>query len=305
MLVHFGVDLVEAEWKSSVVCIGTFDGVHHGHQALIRQAVSRAREIEQPSVLVTFDRHPSAILNPSKKPPSIGTLEQNVRQFRALGVSACVILPFTRELMERSAESFLQEILVGKLRAERLVVGYDFALGHGRQGTTTWLAERIPTDIIEPVELDGHRVSSSAIRSAIQAGEIERANHLLSRNFALTGVVVSGQKLGRQLGFPTLNLARSSDQVIPRDGVYAGLCETSQGVFPAAVSVGYRPAVDGQNRTIEAYLLDYPGVEIYSETVQLFFTHRLRDEASFDTLESLRAQIESDVQKVRALAKPD
>ncbi len=305
MLVHFGVDLVEAEWESSVVCIGTFDGVHHGHQALIRQAVSRAREMEQPSVLVTFDRHPSAILNPAKKPPSIGTLEQNVRQFRSLGVSACVILPFTRELMEKSASDFLQEILVGKLKAQRLVVGYDFALGHGREGTTTWLAERIPTDIIEPVELDGERVSSSAIRAAILEGEIERANHLLSRRFALTGVVVAGQKLGRQLGFPTLNLARSSDQVIPRDGVYAGVCETSQGVFAAAISVGYRPAVNGQHRTVEAYLLDFPNTEIYSETVQLYFTHRLRDEVGFESLESLRSQIESDVQKVRTLASRD
>jgi len=301
MLVHFGVDLVHAEWSSSVVCIGTFDGVHHGHQSLIDRSVELARANEVPSVLVTFDRHPAATLAPSRKPPAIGTLEQNVRLFRAFGVSACVILPFDRALSELSATAFLEDILRGKLRAGQLVVGYDFALGHGREGTAEWLAQRIPTEIMPAVEIEGIRVSSTVIRAAIAEGDLATANHLLSRPFAMTGVVVAGQKLGRQLGFPTINLARSSDQIVPRDGVYAGECETSRGRFRAAISIGNRPAVDGKVRTIEAYLIDYPGDPLYSETVQLFFYQRIRDEADFDNLDALRNQISEDVRLVSTL----
>lgn len=304
MLVHFGVDLLQAEWTQSVVCIGTFDGAHHGHQSLIRRCIERAREIEQPSVLVTFDRHPAATLAPSRKPPAVGTLEQNVRLFRALGVSACLILPFDHELSQRSATSFLQEILIDKLKAVRLVVGYDFALGRNREGDTEWLSERIPTEIMPPVEIDGVRVSSTAIRTAIHDGDIASANRLLSRPFAMTGVVVAGEKLGRTLGFPTLNLARSSDQVVPKDGVYVGECETSRGRFRAAISIGCRPAVHGRSRTIEAYLLDYPGDAIYSETVQLAFFDRLRDEWTFDSVEDLTRQIAADVAEVARYSGP-
>ncbi len=301
MLVHFGVDLLQAEWLSSVVCIGTFDGVHHGHQSLINRSVEMARQAELPSVLVTFDRHPAATLAPDRKPPAIGTLEQNVRLFRSFGVSACVILPFDLALSQLSAADFLAQILKGKLHAGQLVVGYDFALGHGRQGTVEWLSERIPTEIMPAVEIEGVRVSSTEIRKAIMAGEVGIANRLLSRPFAMTGVVVAGQKMGRQLGYPTINLARSTDQVVPQDGVYAGECETSFGSYRAAISIGNRPAVGGTTRTIEAYLLDYPGKALYSETVQLQFHQRIRDEADFADLEALKHQISNDVQRVASM----
>lgn len=301
MLVHFGVDLVQAEWSSSVVCIGTFDGVHHGHQALINRSVELARQAEVPSVLVTFDRHPAATLAPDRKPPAIGTLEQNVRLFRTYGVSACVILPFDLALSRLSAADFLEQILKEKLHAGQLVVGYDFALGHGRQGTVDWLSERIPTEIMQPVEIDGVRVSSTEIRNAIKAGEIGVANRLLSRPFAMTGVVVAGQKIGRQLGYPTINLARSTDQVVPKDGVYAGECETSVGRFRAAISIGNRPAVGGTTRTIEAFLIDYPGDPLYSETVQLQFHQRIRDESDFADTDALKHQISADVKLVASM----
>lgn len=295
MLVHFGVDLIAAEWPESIVCIGTFDGVHRGHQALIQTAVSQARDRELPAVIVTFDRHPAAILAPDRKPASLGTLEQNVIAMRHLGAGVCVILPFNDVLRQTPAEHFLERILRVKLHASSLVVGHDFALGRDRVGTAEWLAERIPTTILPPVEEAGVRISSSAIRAAIAAGRVEEAAGYLGRPYALRGVVIGGQKLGRTLGYPTINLARSTDQAIPADGVYAGRAVTPQGEYRAAISIGMRPAVHGTHRTVEAFLLDYPGESLYGQAVELSFVARLRDELPFESLDDLVAQMAKDV----------
>jgi riboflavin kinase/FMN adenylyltransferase len=295
MLVHFGVDLIAAEWPESIVCIGTFDGVHRGHQALIQTAVDQARAHELPAVIVTFDRHPAAILDPLHKPASLGTLEQNVIAMRQLGAGVCVILPFNEDLRQTPAEHFLERILRVKLHASALVVGHDFAMGRDRVGTADWLAERIPTTILPPVEEAGVRISSSAIRSAIMQGEVAEAARFLGRPYALRGVVIGGQKLGRTLGYPTINLARSTDQAIPADGVYAGRAVTPQGEFRAAISIGMRPAVQGKHRTVEAFLLDYPGDSLYGQAVELSFVARLRDELPFASLDDLVAQMAKDV----------
>jgi len=222
MQVHFGVGLLRAEWRKSVACVGTFDGVHLGHQAVIREAISQAQDKELPCVLVTFDRHPAAILAPARCPKSLAGLQENLEVFRELGVSATVVLPFDAELSRMSAERFLREILIGAVRASSLVVGHDFAMGNGREGNTDWLASRLPTTVVKPFEIDGVRVSSSAIRRMVSEGQVEDAARLLGRPFALSGVVVGGQKLGRQLGFPTANIARSFDQAVPAQGIYAG-----------------------------------------------------------------------------------
>ena len=295
MLVHFGVDLIAAEWPESIVCIGTFDGVHRGHQALIQTAVRQARDRELPAVIVTFDRHPAAILAPDRKPASLGTLEQNVIAMRHLGAGVCVILPFNDVLRQTPAEHFLEKILRSQLHASSLVVGHDFALGRDRVGTAEWLAERIPTTILPPVEEAGVRISSSAIRAAIAAGQVEEAAGYLGRPYALRGVVIGGQKLGRTLGYPTINLARSTDQAIPADGVYAGRAVTPQGEYRAAISIGMRPAVQGTHRTVEAFLLDYPGESLYGQAVELSFVARLRDELPFESLDDLVAQMAKDV----------
>ena len=174
-------------------------------------------------------------------------------------------------------------------------------MGNGREGTTEWLAARIPTDVIPPFERDGHRVSSSEIRGAVQDGDMAKATHLLGRPYALEGVIVGGQKLGRQLGYPTANLARSSNQALPADGIYAGWFEAAPGRFRAAISVGTRPAVGGEGRTVEAYLLDYPGDSLYGLAVSLEFHQRLREELNFPSLEALKEQIAADVALVRQL----
>lgn len=301
MQVHFGPELLKPEWSRSVVCIGTFDGVHRGHQQVIGTAVDLARSREIPAMLVTFDRHPAAVLHPESCPKAISSLAGNIRIFDRLGLSLALILPFTEELSRTSAQRFYDEILEEKLRASHAVVGHDFAFGHGREGTPRWLEKRIETTVVPPFLLEGRRVSSSEIRAAIAAGDFATANFLLGRPWALAGIVVAGQKLGRELGYPTINLARSFDQATPADGIYAGLCETPNGEFRAAISVGVRPTVDGANRTIEAYLLDYPGESLYGAAVRLRFLQKLRDEERFDTLETLQRQIARDVEQVRAM----
>lgn len=298
MQVHFGEELIRAEWTKAVACLGTFDGVHKGHQQVIGTAVQRAKDRGLPCVLVTFDRHPAATLAPDRCPKAIAPLAANIKAFEALGVSVALILPFTKQLSETPAQTFLDSVLVGEARAQMLVVGHDFAFGKGREGTPEWLSPRIETEVIPPFELDGHRVSSSEIRRAIEAGNVEHANKLLGKPFCLLGVVVSGERLGRELGFPTINLARSYDGVLPKDGIYSGSAETNQGTFRAAISVGMRPTVNGSNRTVEAYLLDYPGIEIYGSSVDLHFHRRLRDEEKFDSLDALKQQMAQDVEMV-------
>jgi riboflavin kinase/FMN adenylyltransferase len=305
MLVHFGTDLLSPEWPAADVCVGTFDGVHLGHQKVVSTAVERARAAERPCVLVTFDRHPAAVLAPHRKPPAVATLAQNLSIFESLGVPVCLVLHFDEALANVTAQQFLDEILVKRLRATEVVVGHDFAMGKGRVGTAEWLAERIQTTVVPPFELQGKRVSSTAVRESVAAGDVARAAQLLGRPFSVQGVVVPGQRLGRQLGFPTVNLARSGDQLLPADGIYAGTCRTPQGLYRAAVSLGVRPAVASGTRTLEAHLLEYPGGDLYGQSVELSFVARLRSEMDFGSLADLKAQIARDVEQVAGVPMPE
>lgn len=300
MQIHFGLDTLHAEWSESVVVIGTFDGVHLGHAAVIAEAVERAHLKEIPCCLVTFDRHPASVVHPDRCPTSIASLTSNLDRFKQLGVSLAVILPFTTDLMQTPAQDFYEQILVGRLRAGVIVVGHDFAFGHDREGTPEWLRQRTETIVLPPFRIDNHRVSSSEIRAAISEGRIEHANRLLGRPFQIEGVVVAGQRLGRTLGYPTINLARSFAQTLPPDGVYAAVAETAQGRYAAALAIGTRPAVGGGPRSIEAYLLDYSGASLYGTEVTLKLLAMLRPEKNFVSLDALKAQMALDVEQVRA-----
>jgi riboflavin kinase/FMN adenylyltransferase len=301
MQVHFGLGTVRAEWSRAVVCIGTFDGVHLGHQAVISCARETAERDELPLVLVTFDRNPAAVLTPDRRPLAINGLAANLRHFEALGVAVVVVLAFSPDLSRMTAEHFLDEILLDGLRASCVVVGHDFALGQGREGDIIWLSERIETVAVPPFELDGLRVSSTAVRISLAEGRLEEANLLLGRPFCIEGVVVGGQRLGRQLGYPTANIARSSELVLPPYGVYATRVRTRSGTYFGAASIGLRPTVDGKGRTIEVYLLDYPGHSLYGPPVAMDVYHRLRPELKFTDLEALKAQMALDVLETRSL----
>lgn len=301
MLLHFGVETIRAEWRESVVSVGTFDGVHGGHRELIKRTVASAKERECPSIVVTFDRNPTAIVRPDSCPPMIASLNDNVRGIARLGISVAVILEFSAVLSRQSAQDFFDKVLIGHLRASKMVVGHDFAFGNQRVGTPGWLAERIETEVVQPHVVGGVRVSSSHIRKLITEGDMGAVLQLRGEPFEIPGVVVSGQKLGRTIGFPTLNIARSFPQVTPKDGVYAGFALTSNGIYNAAIGIGLRPTVNGTERTIEAYLLDYSGESIYGESVSIGLTERLRDEERFESLDELCEAMSRDVARTREL----
>ena len=299
MQIHFGVELLKPEWEKAVVCVGTFDGVHLGHQQVIKTAVDRAKELEIPVIVVTFDRHPAVILNPTKAPKAIASLKMNLEQLQIHGVGLTVVIPFNAWLSRMSADEFLHSILLERLRATCLVVGHDFAMGNGREGNTDWLLQHLETIIVPPFEIGGQRVSSSAIREAIGSGQLETANAQLGRGFEVQGFVDHGQKLGRELGFPTANIARSFDQVMPCDGVYASWFFVGGIKYKCALAIGTRPAVGGTERTIEAHLLDYPGDSLYGQHVRLRLEKYLRPEANFPSLEELKLPMFKDVEAVR------
>lgn len=296
MQTHFGIDLLEPEWTRSVACIGTFDGVHLGHREVIASAVAKATERGLPAVVITFDRHPAAILAPDKCPLAVASVRSNLEQFAAMGVALSLVLPFDRPLADTSAEDFLHNVVQSAVKADLLVVGHDFAFGHDRVGTPNWLQGKIETIVVPPYELDGVRVSSSAVRRAVSEGRVEDANRWLGRPFSVEGVVVHGAAMGRKLGYPTANLARSFRQATPADGVYVGTARTDHGIYRAAISVGVRPTIDETTRTIEAYLLEYGGDSLYGKPLALDFERRLRDQVKFDSLEALKEQMALDVE---------
>ena len=198
MQLHFGLERCAAQWKRAVGCVGTFDGLHLGHRKVLQTAVAAARAESVPCVLVTFDRHPAALLAPERCPPSLAGLRTNLRCIREEGVDVAVVLAFDADLSRLTAQQFLDSVLRDALKVERMVVGHDFAFGHGREGTPAWLAERLPTEVVPALELGGKRVSSSAIRAAVSRGDVSLAGELLGRPFALEGVVVRGEQLGRR-----------------------------------------------------------------------------------------------------------
>jgi riboflavin kinase/FMN adenylyltransferase len=297
MQVFYGIEALSPEWSGSVACMGTFDGVHVGHQEVIGRAVQQARAMELPSILITFDRNPAAILAPDKLQPSIASVSKNLEHIAAIGVDIVVILRFDADFAAISAEAFFNAYLLSAFRTRKVVIGHDFTFGKNRQGTPEWLAAHIDTQIIAPYQIGGERVGSSQIRSLVQVGKIEEANLRLGRPFEIEGIVVPGQKLGRTLGYPTLNLARSFWQVTPADGIYAAECAHPHGVHKSAVSIGVRPTVDDQ-RTIEAYLIGYGGADLYGALVGLKLHRMLRLPRKFDTVEALKSQIASDVAQV-------
>lgn len=295
----FGTDALVPAWGGCTVCIGVFDGVHVGHRQVVRAAVADARQHDRPAIVLTFDRHPARILRPASVPSMVSTLGQNLRALSECGADLTLVLPFDRALADTTAEEFTRTIVIGLLKAEQVVVGHDFALGRGREGTSAWLAARVSTTVVEPFGPEGHRVSSSEIRAAIAAGDVADAARWLGRNFALVGCVVGGEQVGRTLGYPTANFAPIARQVVPADGVYAGECDTPSGVYRAAISVGTRPTMGGTTRAIEAFLLDYPGESLYGRCLELIFFTKIRDQVLYDGPEELQAQIAADVVAVK------
>ncbi|MCW5945417.1 MAG: bifunctional riboflavin kinase/FAD synthetase [Fimbriimonadales bacterium] len=303
MLTVFGLESLSPGWSESTVCIGVFDGVHLGHQALIRAAASDARLNGRPCVALTFDRHPMSVLRPKFAPQTVLPLHARVEKIRPCGADVLVIARFDHEFASIEADRFIEEVLKSQLKAASVVVGHDFAFGKDRGGDVEFLRTRIPTEVMQPFEKSGRRVSSTEVRKAIASGHVSDAAELLGGDFCLYGVVVRGNRLGREIGIPTINLALATQQILPADGIYAGWAETEIGRFEAAISIGKRPTVDGAGFAIEAHLLEFPDVEIYGHCVALSFAHRIRDEEKFSSVEAMAEQMQRDVAEIKRVLR--
>ena len=300
----FGLENVAPDWQESTVSVGVFDGVHLGHQAVISAAVSDARSSSRPCVVLTFDKNPLAVVKPERCPQTVLSTDLKLMKIAALGVDVAVVCVFDEAFSQQSPSEFLDDVLKKRFRAKKVVVGHDFTFGKDRAGTPEWLSERIPTTVIPPLERAGRRVSSSEIRKDIVEGKMREAADLLGSAFALDGKVIAGNRLGRELGFPTANVEPIAElQVIPKLGIYAGIAEVGGKRYSAAISVGARPTIPGAGFAIEAYLLDYDGPDCYCERIVLDFLDRIRDEIRFDSTELLVGQMRRDIEQVRAMSE--
>jgi riboflavin kinase / FMN adenylyltransferase len=284
--------------KRTVVTIGNFDGVHLGHQKILRGTIDRAVATGSMSAVLTFFPHPARVLRPEHAPALLMTLPQRLRAFESIGIDATLVLPFDAELANVSAEDFVRKFLVDALRARAVLVGGNFRFGHKQAGDIALLSElgrRTDFEVAEvpPVILDGAVVSSTAVRSAVRGGRLDEAARLLGRPFELAGEIKTGTGMGRKLVVPTLNLA-TDQECLPKNGVYATESVIGGKTYQSATNVGVRPTFDGHRLAIESHLLDFSEM-ITSGPMEVRFRRRLRDEQKFSSPEALREQVLRDI----------
>ncbi|HEV2756702.1 MAG TPA: bifunctional riboflavin kinase/FAD synthetase [Actinomycetota bacterium] len=301
-----GIDALEPPEQGAAITIGTFDGVHLGHRALIAQTIGEARQRGLASVVLTWDRHPAMTLRPDAAPPMLSSPERKVELLRETGPAVIAVLPFDVPLSQRPPESFVEDVLVKGLGARLVLVGAGWRFGKGRAGTVDLLAELgrnlgFEARGVELEEVSGEAASSSRVRKAVTSGDVALAERLLGRPFDLDGIVEHGDSRGAGLGFPTANLAIDPSIAAPPVGVYAGRARAGGSWFPAATNVGVNPTFGGGGPPrIESYLIGFEG-DLYGQSLRVEFWERLRDEERFDSAEALVEQIERDVAATRAL----
>jgi riboflavin kinase / FMN adenylyltransferase len=307
--VFTGIETVPPGFGPSAVTIGKFDGLHTGHRVVVEDLLALAGDDLEP-VVVTFDRNPLELLRPDRCPPPLVGMEQKLELLAGAGVGTTVVLRFDEALASLEPEAFVEQVLLGPLGMRRLLVGDDFRFGHRGRGDVALLealgAERgFVVRVQTQVSRETRRVSSTWIRELLGAGAIEEATQLLGRPPAVRGEVVHGAHRGRELGYPTANLAQQSDGMIPADGVYAGRLvdrsPTPPVAYPAAISVGSNPTFEGvPPKQVEAYVLDET-LDLYGHLVDVEFLHRIRGQVAYTGVEPLIAQIAVDVDQVRTL----
>jgi riboflavin kinase/FMN adenylyltransferase len=310
MYIVHDIENFEAYYDHSVLTLGVFDGMHRGHQQLISRLQKHSRRRSRPRVLVTYTPHPDLVLGKREQHRGceLFTYEEKLSLLQKFDLDIAVFLPFTLELARMTALRYLREIILGKLRADRIIIGYDQCFGRGRKGDYDFLKLMsrkydYAVERIKAVKRKGDIISTSRIKYLLQKGAIEQANDLLGYEFFLTGMVVRGFQRGKTLGFPTANLEFPETKAIPAEGVYTAVAEWGGRKFRAMVNIGSNPTFQAENQTVEAHLLDFD-TEIYGEQIRLFFYHRIRDVMPFDGPESLKAQLERD-RKVAAKLKLD
>ena len=292
--------------ETNVVVIGVFDGVHKGHQVLLNRAkeIADGRNI----VALTFDPHPTTVFAPDRAPTMLTTLADRVELLKIHNADQVAVMKFNEKFAAMSPENFVQTVLVNQLHASTVIVGKNFTYGHKAAGNVdslikSGLTHDFTVDI-QNLKTDEEVISSSRIRALVVEGKVEKARELLSRPHRLDGVVVHGEKRGREIGYPTANLGKIEGQTIPADGVYAGWLTVGINFWPAAISIGTNPTFEGdRGRQVEAYALDQQGLDLYDKNASIEFGWYLRPTLKFDGLEPLLEQMKKDCDKARELTE--
>jgi len=308
MRLFHGTENAEIQ-RPTVITLGVFDGLHLGHQLIMKTVVERARAVGAVPTVITFDPHPRAVLHPESAPPLLQTLDQKVEGFGVLGIEQTIVVRFTEEFSRVRAEDFLRETVHERLHAREVYLGRGFAFGYHREGNIE-LLRRVSgqlgffADEVPEVQFRGQRVSSSRVRQLLSEGKVNLARRLLGRPYGVEGLVERGAERGRQLGFRTANL-HPKNRVIPKNGVYV-TGTLIEGVWRRSVTnVGVRPTFETQTEpSVETFVINWAG-DLYGDVVRVRFLHRLRDEKRFSSMDVLQAQIEHDVQRAEAYFKRD
>ncbi len=294
---------IPSNGRKVCLAIGFFDGVHLGHQQILRQTIADARQHSGLPLVLTFDKHPNVVVAPDKAPPLIYSLPQKLRTIHSLGADNILLISFDRKFSEQTGEQFISGLARGLGKIHSVCVGANFVFGHKRSGNVG-LLKKLGAELnfqvhgLSAVSLDGQAVSSTRIRKAIAGGNLDAAGQMLGRPYALSGKVVVGDQLGRKLGFPTANLDVAG-LVLPPNGVYAAITKRNGKLYRTALNIGVRPTVAaGEQRRVEAHLLNFEG-DLYGAELEIEIGEKLRDEMKFSAPEELRAQIARDVAAVK------
>jgi riboflavin kinase/FMN adenylyltransferase len=309
-MANYSIDWQETPSEScrgGAVAVGNFDGVHLGHAALLAALATQARAHAGPAVALTFDPHPVELLRPGQTPPALTTTADRARLLHDLGADHVVTFRTVPAMLALSPEEFFQQVIRGHFGARAMVEGPNFGFGRGRAGTVATLgrlceAASIALTVVHPVLLDGAEVSSSRVRAALLAGDVEAAERLLGRAYRLLGKVGRGQRRGATLGFPTANLM-DLQTLVPGDGVYAARAHLADSTWPAAVNIGPNPTFGENARKVEAHLIGFRG-DLYDKPLALDFVRRLRDTRPFQSATQLVEQLRLDVDQAAAAAGP-
>jgi riboflavin kinase/FMN adenylyltransferase len=300
----YAANELQSNDKKVCLAIGFFDGVHLGHQQIIRQTISDAHQHNAISVVLTFDRHPNSIVAPARVPPLIYSLPQKLRSIEAIGADALLLISFDKKFSEQSGQEFIQNLARDFGKIHSICVGSDFVFGHNRSGNVASLKKlggelNFQVHGLSAVSLDGEVISSTRIREAIRSGNLDAASQMLGRSYSISGKVVEGNRLGRTLGFPTANL-EANDLVLPPAGVYAGCTQLNGQFYQVALNIGTRPTIEkiSSKLSVEAHLLDFKG-ELYGKDLNVEIGEKLREEKKFDSREDLQSQISQDIAMVR------
>ncbi|MEI6207151.1 MAG: bifunctional riboflavin kinase/FAD synthetase [Desulfuromonadales bacterium] len=304
MRIVTGQEIFNKNFEKSVVTIGNFDGVHRGHVEILRHMKTRARTLDLPAVVVTFEPHPLKILAPDKAPELITTFDQKAELISASGIDCLVVVPFTTDFSRTSADDFVRNTLCDALGMRHIVIGHDYAFGRGREGNYMTLekigAERgFTLEDMNPIGESGIIFSSSLVRRMVAGGDMESASKILGRYHMISGIVVHGRKIGQTLGFPTANIS-TFNELIPPDGVYAVMVSLDGQQVTGACNIGRNPTFGGGIHSIEVFLLDFSG-QIYDREISVCFVQKLRDIMRFADTSALMSAIGQDVARTRMI----